>query len=359
MFELTNDQRKCFALIPVCDKWERIEVKAGPYDYFKTYIYLDGNEIVKCILSAPAIYSEYELSESISPDRKYLLPKTSKGKPSPLTSPNLLKRKSVGMRLSYNKNCVSVYNDKTDCCYYFNGYSVDDVCDFDAFSKWVEKWCNETTDADLDDIVRFSKQKRRHVRYKEGDVFRFKIGRRLYGYGRILLDYAKMRKSKEPFWDIFMLKPLICSVYHIVTDRNDVTVEELEHLSSLPSLIIADTLIYYGENEIIGNLPVTENEDYPIMYGNSIHFREKAVCFQCGKTFRKIENCTELFSGYRNNGVAMNVFNFKLNILLQCIIEDSNDPYWTHYYAGTVDHDLRNPKNADKLKQIKEQFGLK
>ena len=359
MFELTNDQRKCFALKPVSDQWERVEVKPGPYDNFKTYFYIDGNEIVKCILSGPNNYCEYELSEKITSDRKYLLPKTERGKPTPLTSPNLLKRKGVGMRLASSyKSSISVYNNNTDCFYYFNGYKVDEIFDFNTFYDWVEKWCRETTDVDLDDIVRFSKQKRRHVQYKEGDIFRFKIGRRLYGYGRILLDYDKMRKKKEPFWDIFMLKPLVCSVYHIVTDRKDVTIDELEPLLSLPSLFIADTQIYYGENEIIGNIPISQNEDYPIMYGNSIAFREKAVCYQCGKTFRKIENDSELFSGFLNNSLNMNSFNFTLDILLDCIRENSNNPYWAKYYSCTVESDLRNPKHSDKLQLIRDQFNL-
>jgi len=44
MFELTNEQRKCFALPPVLDAWKRIEVKAGPYDDYVTYAYVDGAE---------------------------------------------------------------------------------------------------------------------------------------------------------------------------------------------------------------------------------------------------------------------------------------------------------------------------
>ncbi len=54
MFELTNEQRECFALVPVSDGWERLEVKASPYDNFKTYIYLEGDTVVKCILSGDA-----------------------------------------------------------------------------------------------------------------------------------------------------------------------------------------------------------------------------------------------------------------------------------------------------------------
>lgn len=357
MFELTNDQRKCFALTPVYDQWKCIEAKPSPYDRFKTCLYLDGDTIVKCILLGDSLYCEYELSEKVSPDRKYLLPKTSKGKPAILSSSTILKRNGIGMRLNYAGNSIRLYNTKTECSYFFNSYLNDDVCDLDGFSRWVKSWCDETTDADIADVIRFSKRDRRHIRYQEGDVFRFKIGRRLYGYGRLLLNYDRMRKKKEPFWDILMGKPLVCSVYHIVTDRADVSLDELRHLGALPSTIVADNSLFYGEYEIIGNLPITENEDHPIMYGNSICPGGKSVCYQCGKTFREIDNQTAIYGGFINNGVSFDL-NFTLDILKQCAVEGSNDPYWSRYYPYQVDKDLRNPKHADKLQAVKAQFGL-
>lgn len=357
MFELTNEQRECFALIPISSKWECIEVNPSPYDQFKTYLYLDCNTIVKCILSGDSQYCEYELSEKVSPDRKYLMPKTAKGKPVLLSTSSILKRNGIGMRLNYKDEIIHLYNENTECSYYCNSNLNNNICDLDGFSHWVEQWCNETNPSDIEDIIAFSQQKRKHIRYNEGDVFRFKIGRRLYGYGRILLDYDKMRRHKEPFWDILMSKPLVCSVYHIVTDRKDITVNELMTLCSLPSTIIADNSLFYGEYEIIGNVPIAENEDYPIMYGNSIYRDEKAVFYQCGKNFQKIDNDTALYSQFLNNGVSFNL-NFTLDILLHCIRENSNTPYWTNYYAHWVDRDLRNPKHADKLKKVKEQFGL-
>ena len=45
----------------------------------------------------------------------------------------------------------------------------------------------------------------------------------------------------------------------------------------------------YGEYEIIGNIPLSANEDYPIMYGRSIDIRKESICFQYGKTFKEIE----------------------------------------------------------------------
>ena len=149
-----------------------------------------------------------------------------------------------------------------------------------------------------------------------------------------------------------MSKPLVCSVYHIATPRMDVSVDELKILPSLPSAIIADNSLFYGEYEIIGNLPIADGEDYPVMYGNSIRFDETAVCYQCGKVYRKIENSTALFTGFKYNGVSF-ILNFTLDVLRRCIKEGSNKPYWENYYNHWVEQDLRNPKNAEKLKRIK------
>ncbi len=357
MFELTNDQRKCFALVSINEKWECVEAKPSPYDDFKTYVFIQENTIVKCVLSGDNYYSEYEMDEQVSPDRKFLLPKTSKGKLVLLTSANILKRKGIGMCLTYKKKHIGIFNLNTECYYFSNEYLQHEICSISDFSDWVKKWCIETTDADMLDMLHFSQQKRKHVKFCEGDVFRFKIDRRLYGYGRILLDFDKMRKQKEPFWDILMCRPLICSVYHIVTERADVSIDEIKNLKSLPSTVMADNSIYYGEYEIIGNIPVFSDEDYPVMYGKSICMGDNAVCYQCGKVYRRIENGDELYAGFRNNGVSF-VLNFTLPILKQCIKNGSNNQYWESYYHHWVESDLRNPKYAENLQKIKIQFGL-
>lgn len=166
-----------------------------------------------------------------------------------------------------------------------------------------------------------------------------------------------MRKRNEPFWDILMCKPLVCSVYHIMTERADVTAAELCGLPALPSTIIADNALYYGEYEIIGHLPITDHEDYPILYGDSIHIGDSAVCYQCGRVFRRLENQTQRYDGFLNNGVGF-LLNVRQSILQQCIDTQSNTPYWSLYHQYEVDRDLRNPKFAEKLRQVRRQFGL-
>lgn len=354
---LTNAQRECFALKPFCDHWECILAKPSPSDHHKTYLCFDGDQIVKCIMVSDTQYYEYELSERTSPDRKYLLPKTQRGKPVLLSASTIDKRKGTGMRLNYSERNVNLYNENTECSYYYNTYHQESFCDIESFLAWAETWRMETTEEDKADIIRFSQAERKHVKYQEGDVFRFKIDRRHYGYGRVLLDYSKMRKKKEPFWDILMSKPVVCSVYHVFTQRKDLSIEELKLCKSLPSCIVADNGLFYGEYEIIGNLPITEQEDYPIMYGNSIAMGEKAVCYQCGKVFRKFENRSAPSNAFINNGVSFSL-NFNVDVLQRCIIEDSNVPYWEMYYQWTTERDLRNPKHTEKLKLIRKKMGL-
>lgn len=357
MFELNNKQRRCFALAMVNQNWKRIKIKASPYDTFETYVYCENNIIKKCVITSDLEYCEYELSETISNDGKYLLPKTSKGKPALLSSSNLLKRTTLGMCLTYNHQYISLYNSASQCSYYSTSYEDNAIENINAFKEWVNNWCAETTEKDIVDIENFAKQSRRHIKFKEGDVFRFKIDRRLFGYGRIILDFDKMRKRKEPFWDILMSKPLVCSVYHIVTERKDVTINELKNLKSLPSTIIADNNLFYGEYEIIGNLPITDNEDYPIMYGRSIDVRKSSICFQHGKKFREIENGVLLYGGFINNGVSFTL-NFKKNVLLDCIQTNSNVPYWKNYFKYTINSDLRNPKFHKERKEIGKQMDV-
>lgn len=363
MFELTNRQRKCFGLPAVTDLWERIEVSQRPYDAFSTFAYLDGNRVKKVVLvcesdSDSAQYREIQVDVLLSDDRKTILPKTEKGKPKPLSSSNLLKCSAVGMSLNYAAGNVIVANETSRQSYYESYYDDLNLNGFSSFEKWVEDWCADTGDEELRDIGKFSAAERVHQKYREGDFFRFRINRILYGYGRILIDFGKMRKAKVPFWDIFMGKPLCVAVYHIATERDDVTPEELVGLRTLPSQMIMDNKFFYGEYAIIGNMPVPQDyRDYPIHYGHTISVLETGVRYQCGKTFISLYDEQELYGQYRNGGIGWNL-NVKLPILQKCINAHSNQPYWELSSPYRTDQDLRNPKLYERLQEIRRQVGI-
>lgn len=361
MFELTNEQRPCFGLKPVDPGWERIVAKPSPYHSYTTIAYRDGNVLRRFIQTGENIYKEYEIQEQLTEDGKFLLPKTAKGKPVLFTAANLEKRTGIGMCLSYFRDrnwytTIFLYSHDSQKCYYANNYEPLHTSGIEDFRDWVEDWCEETSQEDLLDIAAFAAEPRQHTKFREGDVFRFKINRRLYGYGRVLVDYALMRRKKIPFWDVLAGKPAACSVYHIVTERQDVSVEELKKLKSLPSVHIMDNRLFYGDFEVIGNIPIGEKEDYPIMYGDSIGARDKGVLLQCGKLYRKIEGEKAFSFRFRNSGIGFDL-RFKLPVLRQCIEAGSNDPYWAQnrHYGH---QDLRDPKFRPELEQVAAQFGL-
>lgn len=89
MWELNNDQRRCLGLDQVAAHWRRIPVKASPYDDFETVAYLEDDVVRKCINSGGDCYIEYQLNERVTPDGRYLLPRTERGKPVLLSSANL------------------------------------------------------------------------------------------------------------------------------------------------------------------------------------------------------------------------------------------------------------------------------
>lgn len=362
MFELTNEQRKCFALPPVADTWRKINVKPRPGDAFSTFAYLDGNSVKKviCVSDDPvhSIYREFQVNAMLSDDGQKILPKTEKGKPRLFNSGNLLTCTLVGMSLNYMGESLAITNNTSEQCYYCTAYDDVTLDGFLSFEKWLESWCKSTGEKEQLEIDEFATGKKIHQKYKEGDFFRFRISRNLYGYGRILIDFAKMRKEKTPFWHIFMGKPLCVAVYHIVTEHDDVKPSQLLGLPTLPSHMIMDNIFYYGECTIIGNEPITEAEkDYPIHYGRTIRAGEKGVRYQCGKTFIALEDEQPLYNDYRNGGIGW-ILHVKLNILKKCIETNSNQPFWDMYYPGIVDADLRNPRFSEKLKQIKRQLRI-
>jgi hypothetical protein len=57
-----------------------------------------------------------------------------------------------------------------------------------------------------------------------------------------------------------------------------------------------------------------------------------------------------------NHGIGFNL-NFRLSVLLECIAQGSNDPYWAQDNQ-IVNRDLRNPKFRTELEQICKQFNL-
>ena len=355
-FELTNEQRRCFAIPETAKDWKIIALSPSKFDMHYTYAYITpDNRIKKVICVGDDIYFEYGLEEICSEDRTILLPKTDKGKPVKLTAANIMKKTYVGMSITFCQSTVSVINQSAQREYYNSIYAEEGPKNISEFKNWVKAWCEETTAEDLKDVKAFANAERVHIKYKEGDYFRFKINRRLFGYGRILVDFVQMRKKKTPYWNIFLGTPVCVAIYHITTEKSDISINELRDLHTLPPHMVMDNVFYYGECEVIGNEPLCLTDfDLPVHYGKSLAVNDDRLMYQCGKTFLSLDKGEELEHGYIHNGIGFGL-DVKLSVLESCIKENSNQPYWDQNIPGTYD-DLRSPRNRELLQKIREQF---
>ena len=357
MFLLTNEQRASMGLGLVGPDWEWVRLKgAGDSE---TWACFDGDIIRKSVQEGPSVYEERDYEEQTADNRTILLARTGRGAPKKLSAASLCwGRRSLGMLLRWSAQTGTVELWHTDTSRHFYSSSLECVKlrSFAGFAKWAGCWERETTAEDMASLEAFLRQPRRHQKVKEGDFFRFQIGRREFGYGRILLDYEKMRRQNHPFWDILPGRPLVAAAYRIITEDGFMPIEDLRRLPVLPSQFMADDLLYYGEYPIIGNLPLErEDLDFPIMYGMGLSGKDQGtqkLYFQCGHIFRELEGEEPLpgCSSFRNNTVSIPALQSRES-LEACIDAGNNRPFWKRRTE-----DLR--AYPRKLRAVCRQFDL-
>lgn len=367
-FELTNEQRSFLGLTPVNANWELVV-----FDHY--FFYFDNCNIVKQITVSSSSYQEYDIDEKTSQDRTLVLPKTSKGKPKKFNYTAIQKFKATGVYFSFSSTFLIIANLTTQTTFYSESYKDKDL---EFLKTWLANWIKESTPKDIEDINAFKNAKRQHCKYKEGDFFALKIDRKNYAFGRLLIDVSKavkqdnLKQGKNYGLTNLMGKALIVKIYHYISDSLDVDLEKLAKLEALPSQAVMDNHLYYGENVIIGNIPL-DNSDYDMLisYGQSINSKDKnKVYLQYGFIFKELDiKDFNLFlreeskrtpdliyeNPYRNEGIGFSIY---LDHLHRCIQEKSNMPFWqdTNNYHSL--YDLRNPCNIETKRQVFKAFGL-
>lgn len=357
-FELTNEQRRYLGLSPVGDTWELVYVA-------KQYLYYDGNVIRKKItVNEDGSYYEAELCEHTDQDRTVLLPKSKRGKPKKLNYTATLSFHPFGVYFSFSPYRVIIANYTTQTTFYYE--------DFPAklsMEEWLNRWIAETTEKDLEEIELYKNAKRQHIKYREGDFFAFKIGRRKWGFGRIVLNIAELRKSeafkaqKNYGLTQLMGKALYIMVYRKMAETTTVDIDELALCATLPVQPIMDNHFYYGEYRIIGNRPVMANEWEPLIsYGKSINGQDRrTVYLQYGLIFK--ETTTDKFNKYvigsdgefnphRNESIGFVIDDYSM---IEDLITGNETNLAKKILCST---DLRLPENMDIKREIFTFFGL-
>jgi len=364
IFELTNEQRKYLGLTPVEENWELVKFSDDVYYYF------EDDTIRKKISVKGNYYHEAELNEKTAENRTMILPKTKSGKIKKFNFTATQSFSPFGTYFTFSTNGVIIANYTTQRTYYSERFSEKNIS-LDNLKNWLDKWIKECTEEDLKEIEEFKNAKRKHCKFKEGDFFAFKIGRREWAFGRILLDVAKLRKDenfeKNKNYGLahLMGKPLIIKVYHKISDNKNVDLKELAECLALPSQPIMDNIFYYGEAVILGNLPLKpEENDMFISVSESISGIDKNIAYlQYGLIYREIplsdyeKLIKELKIGaqtLRREGIGFVIDTYKLK---ECIEAKSNFPFWEKYKKRNVP-DLKNPAYIEMKRKVFKAFGL-
>ena len=365
IFELTNEQRKYLGLIPVEEHWELVKFDNGIYYYF------EDDTIKKEIKVSKNYYHEAELNVKTAENRTMILPKTKRGKIKKFNYTATQSFSPFGTYFTFSTDGVIIANYTTQRTYYSEIFSEKEKISLDNLKKWLDKWMKETTEEDLEEIEEFKNAKRKHCKFNEGDFFAFKISRREWCFGRILLDVSKLKKdenfkkNKNYGLTNLMGKPLIIKVYHKISDNKNIDLKELSKCLALPSQAIMDNIFYYGEAIILGNLPLKpEENDMFISVSESISGIDKNIAYlQYGLIYREIplsdyeKLIKDLKIGpqtLRREGIGFVIDTYKLK---ECIEAKSNSPFWEKYKKRNVP-DLKNPDYIELKRKIFKAFGL-
>ena len=364
-FELTNKERKYLGLIPVEEHWELVKFDNGIYYYF------EDDTIKKEIKVSKNYYHEAELNEKTAENRTMILPKTVRGKIKKFNYTATQSFSPFGTYFTFSADGVIIANYTSQRTYYSETFSEKEKISLDDLKKWLDKWMKETTEEDLKEIEEFKNAKRKHYKFNEGDFFAFKISRREWCFGRILMDVSKLRKdenfekNKNYGLAYLMGKPLIIKVYHKISDNKNIDLKELSKCLALPSQAIMDNIFYYGEAIILGNLPLKpEENDMFISVSESISGIDKNIAYlQYGLIYREIplsdyeKLIKDLKIGaqtLRREGIGFVIDTYKLK---ECIEAKSNSPFWEKYKKRNVP-DLKNPDYIELKRKIFKAFGL-
>lgn len=369
-FTLNNEHRKYMGLQLVEENWELVKYRKKEFEEY--YVYFDKNKIrkvIKYFISNTDIsIEESDVDYDTIENRTMVLPKTSRGKIRKLNGTTIDSFSSYGNYLYIhcnlkNENTWIVIGNRTNQRTYFMT-NTEKCTNFNDIKLWCDKFVNESTEKDIEDVQKFLNEPRKNIKYKEGDYFVFKLGRREYGYGRLLFDLVKFRKEKDKYKDKlegfgYMGTPLLVRVFKIISKSSNLSIDEIEKCGYFPSEVVLDNKLFYNDWKIIGNRGMNSNEiDYFVQFGYTSSAISNKVYLQKGFKYLEMEYedvpeeikeyCPKWRFDFKKD-YKMGSIGFELNIeryldKFRELIKNKED-----YYQ---DNDLRSPNN----KHIKEKI---
>ncbi len=292
MIDLTDRERYYYGLSPIDPTWEK-EVRYSTTHslYKRNEIYFEGDVVKKLI------YEEYNSISNIrgyieadmdvpTNGRKFILPKTDKGRQQPLT-PSLLQTPAymqgqLHVNLGGRYSGASSFNSANDQQLPLPYEMLNSREDFKRYTENYIASCPEDYEEQLDN---FRNSRRVTVKFRCGDIFRVQLTPTLYTYGLILAKVRELEKWDEipPQHPIrsMMAQPIVYRQYAIVTDNPCMTADVLSQIPLLEMEIAQDNEILWNTYPIICRKKLTASDidlgfglyeaDNTVVWGLSLH----------------------------------------------------------------------------------------
>ncbi len=286
LIDLDDTKRYYYGLSPIAPEWDRVVRFSATHCIMKrSEIYFEGNTVKKLIyeeLGGEKGYRYYLESDmdTATNNRRTVIPKTSRGREKTLT-PSLLQT-PVYMRehlcVYLGDGGVSAYNSANDQMLPIPAIrTIRTKEDFDRFTEEYIALCPKDYDKILDN---FHNKKRVKVRFTAGDIFRVQLTPTLYTYALILAKVRQLEKwseipTKHPMRKM-MTQPIIFRQYALVTEKSDMTAEELRKIPLLPAEFAQDNEILWETYPIVCSKELEESD---IDLGFGVSMRLKMVAW--------------------------------------------------------------------------------
>ena len=257
LYELTNEERLHFGLVPIVDSWDKKILSDA------IILYFEGDKIVK-IQKHDYGYLEYD-TDIDTIDRQILLPKTSRGKQQKLTIPRILKIKGSGaqFRGSFQGGGITVYDNRRNI-FFIKGFVEEGrISNYQDIKNWITNYIANIPPDYFKWLHNQLGKKPEKIKVKEGDIIAFKISQTEYGLARILFDLSAQRKKNDILWpdaSWIYSKSLIIAAYAYYIDNLNIDVDSIVTKKTLPAIYIFDTDVHNGQFAIIGHKELSQHD---------------------------------------------------------------------------------------------------
>jgi hypothetical protein len=337
---LTNEIREFYGISPVNDAWRKLQVK-GLYNGF---IFVDDQNVIRKQIridsGADFFYQEIDYEIQLSEDLRII---GKRGKDNPLTYASISKIKPVNKYLSISKVILELRNLKNGIElfseYNHNWKSVTDAI------KFLEEKMLYPTAFDSEQIAEYLHRKKAvNQKVRSGDIFRIKLSKGKFGYGRVIADLSKFTRYDTGIvseWPVdirgrCLFNDIIVSLawvdyFLVVSDNPYLTYDNLKQYRTTPSVLVSDLYITHETYKIVGRCEI-DTSSFDVPMGLDTYYQYAPICHifkwgGCVVTFKPDEYIAKTGVPVRPEKYKTNMAagNFPLEIFIQSSIEGKTD----------------------------------